>query len=632
MNKLIVSLDMDYKKLAWISVGVMVAFWLGPVAGPVAAVVAGSYYGGKLAAGLLSEGLGFILRKLGVSKRDIGKIQIRMKERKRQRMEKNNAKTRFFDPEFSMWKLEQFPAGIALEEPNSDITAVQVNGVRRFMANSNDGMKPASFYTVLGDEDFVKVRNAFTHDKDLASRYSLKTVGKNGYPQLSSDDPKAMLYMVNFLHPQVECRVQRTVESVNQYRIEGCKSTEEAIEKLKALKGHGAIRPLNSFIRVSDVVNGKGLNDSISGSPIVPEKIEPGVYLINESMTTKGAGTVTVDSLSDKDETYDAAAVRFDLNAPTSTVERRDEEPSYSNAKGDRNLPQYMKRNGEDNCKRVCGETIGNEVVNGSIILRFSSEKELADAMAHPEKFVGHMVLFDDDIPAAGKGEYVLTIPGNAETLKSLEIVDGSDKKLLSDYACSGLTPEEANLSALLHEYRSDGYVSARLTSKFDLSNAMINGVPKEDFDTLTNQDRIKTRSAAEREQWLQDAALVRSVDMKIDIKKRELVVSSSITTPTSVENRTERRRLTDEQIYDLSGRDISNAEMKDLLMKMYPDRFNTYKDKSVAADLLSAFIDSKASYKTIQAKGRVKDVSKEQEKERVSAPVRKRSSGVRIS
>ena len=92
--------------------------------------------------------------------------------------------------------------------------------------------------------------------------------------------------------------------------------------------------------------------------------------------------------------------------------------------------------------------------------------------------------------------------------------------------------------------------------------------------------------------QWSREAAEINAVSIEIDVKNREMRISSSVGEGRSV--KVERFPMTEEQLDALSRRGaITRLESKELLMQLHPDYFKTFSDgkgQSLFDDPLGAF------------------------------------------
>lgn len=506
---------------------------------------------------------------------------------------KANTGKKFFDKKNGQWNLHAFPLDmyptVGMDDKVAYFTCAGVtNVVKGEYLGSRFGRQKVRFSMVI--EDAAKAEHMANYIAENALLGTSVSRSQNGKFTIESDNAVDINILVKEFYPPKTMKVEREIKTTKQYVIGGCKSYEEALEKFKS----GKVPVSNTIITYQDTVDGVIDHPFVSRPAIDTSSLMAGVFVINETSWEVYSRNVTVNGGVDcTDEALRSLASdmlgkpgcpgQITLSKENDLVEDKcSNEPVLSDALEGTTPERYILYG--DKVVTIPQESDKSYDTGANLILRFDSVDELRSVASGDTSLQGHMVLVDSEMPEPREGEFILSVPADRRLIESLRLRSGDPESVAEEYAGTGLTASEIQTACILGEIKKEGYVSAELLDNPDFSGARVNGVPLAEFnsriDDLVAEGRIdQFESRQQAEQWLRDATRIQSVNMDIDLKNSQLVITSRVETPVGSVTKVDTKKMDEDELREMSLRGgASKAEMKDLLIQMHPEYFDTYK------------------------------------------------------
>ena len=454
-------------------------------------------------------------------------------------------------------------------------------------------LSDARYSFKVSDSESALVAKAFIdkHHLQASVRHS-----DGGQFVVSSNDINVINSLAKEVFPSVSHSVEREVVHGHQYLVEGAASYEEALAMFKADRENGTL--VNSYVSVRDDVDGRKGSVELDGKPLAAEDLSGGefhvgAYIISEEEVTRQSGSVKVPArVNDVDL---AAFVSDSFDSSMSS----DIKSEVRFADG---TPEGVRRyfvatpDGRHTQLRDCSDpkVLAEDGLKAFIVLH--SADDLVRFLNEGELPKGTYVGVSDKVPQAGAGQFVLELnmsdPKVRDSVTLQNALPGSVQVHLDRL---GVDAASVDYSRIVEAVRREGSVTgiiSRSVGGESFLGGFINGVRIDDLHDRLTDSHLVDLSPERASQWAKDAALIRSVNVELDIVKGELRITSSVGDGSS---RTDVRKLNEKEVDSLSRRGaISKTEMKDLLIQLNPKYFKTYatpSGDSILVDPVEAFI-----------------------------------------
>lgn len=556
---------------------------------------------------------------------------------------KENTNKKFFDEKTGQWNLKALPLdmypSVGLKSELAEFTCAGVPGVveGKFLG-SRFGKQNVEFSMVIDDATKAENMSNFIAENGLIGTEVHRS--QDGRFIIVSDNAVDINTLVKEFYPPKTMEVEREIRTTRQYRVSGCKSYEDALEKFR--ENRFSYSPENIFVSYQDTVDGVADHPFVSGNAIDTSSMQVGEYIINETSWEVYSRNLTVNGGIDCTEDAMRSIASDMIGKPGNpgpikltkendlVEDKCSAEPVLANGMSGKKTERYILYEGES--VKIPEDRNAEPDIRSSIVLRFKSLDELRSVASGNESIQGHVVLLEDDskIPVARDGEFVLTVPADRQVMESLKLRNGDPEAVAEKYSGTGLTVQQIQAACVEGEIQKNGYVSAELVDNIDFSRSKVNGVPISELnDRIDNMvennvvDQLQSREQAQ--QWLRDAAKIQSIHMDLDLKNQQLVVTSTVGTPEVNETKVETRPLNEDEIRFMSARGVvSNAEMKDILMMCHPGFFETYhvpgtKESGLYHDPLGAFVRGEKPRLAFDVKKEIEEKKKAERQEQKS-------------
>lgn len=397
------------------------------------------------------------------------------------------------------------------------------------------------------------------------------------------------------VYPRQKVDVRCVTEHVSQWRVDGCRSYEEAVEKLRSMKeADPSLSPLHSFVRTSEDVGGEKRSWS-SGEPLGAAELDRmglGSFIVTETESFIREGRVEVPAGAVGPEAVRDAALDKVFSPEGGFEPRREEGLSDGTPEG---TVRYVHDAAEDRwvaVSRAEGFDPSREGLRAYVVC--SDIDSLAEVLREPELPSGTFVTVQAGEPVPPPGGYVVALDVDSDLFASLRMQGDGSASVLKEMEAWGLGGADAKVTGLKDALGRDGCATLVLESAASLGDARVNGVPASELAERINSTRLPALSRPEVAMWLEDAARIQAVSVEVDARRGVLKVNSVVGNTL----RKEERKLTDGEMRDLARRGtVPMAEMKDLLMAVYPSLFKTYTagGRSLFRDPLADYIAGRA-------------------------------------
>ena len=562
-----------------------------------------------------------------------------------------NTRKRSFDVINNQWDLQSFPLDMypsrSVGEREAFFTCAGVENVvkGRFLGENLFGRQNLEFSMVIADARRAEGMANYIAENGLVGTTVSRT--EDGRFDIKSDNAVDINTIVKEFYPPVTMKIEREIMTTKQYRISGCKSYEEALEKFKA--DRFAYRPESVCVTYQDTVDGVKDHPAACGPRYEPEALPAGDFIIDETTSEVYSKNVTFNApvdctpeamrsiASDMVGIPGSSAAQSPFNRVDDLVEDAcSVEPVLSDGLGNRRVTRYVEYG--DNIIWLSRDRSTPIEEGMNIILRFGSVAELEAALRGDIHIAGTNVLVDRVVPDAVGGEVVVALPADRALLEALQVPGVAD--ISERYHNAGLTLSQALAACVEGEIREKGYATGRLLQEPDFTRAVVNGVPLSQY--LERRDAMvesgvseDLKSREQQDSWLRDAAKIKAIHVELDMKNEKLVITSTVGTENHFDTVHEERKLQPEELRYMAARGpVSAAESRDLLMKMHPDYFDTYRvkgtvDKGMYADPVGDFVNGRRpshseEYKAARSEEKKAAVSKGNGKKNEPTPQKK--------
>ena len=505
-----------------------------------------------------------------------------------------NSKRKFFDFSTGQWNIRELPVDMypTLGLRDSEQATFSCSGVENIVQGSVKkdlfGRQKAEFFFIVNDEK--KAQDV----SDTIARSGLvgTTVERLGDKEFKiiSDNAVDISTLVKQFYPPRTFEVAREVTTTKQYLVSGCSSYEDALREFKENR-HRYAKADYTSVSYQNIIDGHAepaVSDGFKYDPrtAASKDLPLGTFVIEETTMDYYSRNVTINGgvdMTDEAMRSDAAAaVKFVID--DKVEDRCSHEPKYSNGlKGVE--PERSISTSSGKLTIANRETLDMTGVGASMFIVFSSQEELVDVLSKRKPLTGQMVLVDKQRPVIGEGEFLLEVPADAALLSTLALKGDEAENLFKEYGRLGVDRRDIELSLVARDLKKYDYISAEVVRDIDMSKALVNNIPAKDFTDrcvqLPQEGRAE-KLAGEKEtlQWMRNAELIRSVDMELDLRNRRLILTSQVQTNNEIQTKSEYRELTLDQMNRIAGRgQVSQAELKDLVMRLHPDFFSLYQN-----------------------------------------------------
>lgn len=499
---------------------------------------------------------------------------------------RRNRRRRVYDPGMRQWNLHELPLDMhptrTVGEGEAYFTCSGVENVVKGRYRGDDilGRPRVEFSMVIADDRKAEAMASYISEKGLRGT-SVRRTAVDGRFEIVSDNAVDINDIVKEFYPPMTMKIEREVSTTRQYRIPGCASYEEAVKKYQASKDF--LKPDNVYVSYRDTVDGVTDNPVGGGNPLSLVELPVGEYIIDVTSKEVYSKNVTVcaplDCTPEAMRSLASDAVGLPGKEGPSPFNRTDDlvedacskEPVISDGLADVQPKRYLEYDG-----RHLVIDGGAEAGELWLVLRFRSLDVMERAVDGDVPLVGRGVFLDNEVPAPRDGEYVVSVPVDDALLSQLAPTGIDVDEVVREYGGCGVTREAVSAAALSADLQERGYAGARLTGLPDFGRATVNGVPLADYMEHAADGTVNRELD---DAWLRDAAKIQAVDVELDMKKEQLVITSTVGTQQNFVTVTERRDLdAAEMEYMATRRAVTKAEARDLLMKMHPDYFETYR------------------------------------------------------
>ena len=589
-------------------VGIAILLSTLPLVGTLAATAGIGYAGYKIGSSIVNKS-----KKVAGEKNDSPFAQMDREERKSRSNSKTKSNNPYFDQSKGEFHSEALPLDMKADLRNEKSVRkgkvdFECAGIRNLVSGypvENGGYR---FRFKVDDLATAQRVKEFTEGAIFRNHHGNASISQaedgDGFI-IESSDAKDIRALVKAAFPSTSCEVEQEVRTVNQYIIEGCSSYEEAVKKFNREKD--SLLPDTSFIERRQTLNGNEMEHVFSNAPLNPTTLAVGTYIISEVVADARKATISVPgNIVEPDEISEFAVSAFDSKKAEKIAEKCIPQPQLFDA-----TPAQAARflsSLDGGLHLATDESIADVVSKRQpqFVFRCADMKE-AEALLSGETIPeGRIVLLDSEMPKAGPGEFIVTIPATAQMLSMLKVEGEASANLMKQYGDMGISEADIHRSLVEDGLVLDGYVSARNTAGISTENAKVNGVSMSEIsERLGNANLPTLKTSEEMNRWLADAAEIQSISVTVDAKKAELRVSSVV----GGTQKTEIRKLSEDEMRDFAKRgELTKAEMKDFLMQTHPDYFRTYSDGNgggTLQDPVSSFLKGKKPQK-VAAKSNV--------------------------
>lgn len=404
----------------------------------------------------------------------------------------------------------------------------------------------------------------------------------------TSTKASAINEFVKAAYPPKKLTVERTDTDVKEYLLYGCKSAEEAMDKLRS--NPEAYNPSNSYTKISTEIEGKK-DLHVIGEPLSLDSLPLGAFILSVESSEVLKGGVVVSGRLDSEAAFNAAQMSFaeglseDNSRSVSGKQVFDLTPE--------GIARFAFDERNDNMLEVfteksAAEQLSREGFKAYVVC--DSVEEAAGLVADGEFKKDALVIIDKDAPNLNPGQFAVAVDVDSDVLARLGIQGEASPSFAANFTSYGLNARDLEVSTLMDNLAGNGYATLRVKDGIDISKGKVNGVSVDEFAGRVVDGRMMGLKGEQMSQWLQDAAMIQSVTVSIDKKNAELQITSVVNNTQLIE----RRKLSDKELMDFARRgEVSKAEMKDLLIQMHPEFFKTYSlnGKGLMKDPVSDFL-----------------------------------------
>lgn len=501
---------------------------------------------------------------------------------------RQNTGKNFFDFSRGQWDLRSLPLDMyptigICDNNNAMFSCCGVeNVVYGSVTRDLLGRQKAEFSMVIKDQSKAQdVADTIARNGLLGTK--VVRMGSDEF-KVVSDNAVDISTLVKQFYPPRSFEVAREVSTTRQFVVSGCATYEDALKEFKENR-HRYGKPDSVLVESQNIIDGHREPKVSSGFGLEPQELPLGSFVINETTSEYFSRNVTVNGgvdMTDEAMRSDAAAA-VSFVADDKVEDRCSHEPSYSNGLQGQKVASMIEIDGEK-VELLRRDSSRLAMTGACIYVPFTSQEELLSVLSGKASLKGRMVLLDKEAPELRDGEFLLKVPADAGLLSSLRLRGTESEDLLGRYGHLGITGEDIDRTLVCRDIDKYGYVSAEVSGDVDLSRALVNNVPAGELNDrlsrLVKEGRADSLNDKGAETWLREAQLIKSVKMDLDFRNRRLILTSIVQSDGAYNTKSEYKELTMQQMDRLSRQGAaSQAELKDLVMRLHPDFFSLYQN-----------------------------------------------------
>lgn len=482
------------------------------------------------------------------------------------------------------WDFRQIPLDMKADMSRGDSMEV------KFTCAGIDGLVTGKA-RLLGGADFsFEVPDESTATKiQKESGRSLGNVDVERTPGgryvVSSRSARDINEAAKLAFPVREVDVRQEMTVVRQYKVSGFGSFEDAAGYVRS--NGDALKADNVFIENSEIVDGRrtvSSNGRRLESADLGGVLPAGTFIVTEEEVTAHAGKVSVPLNAGKDAVL--AAVHAGFVPGASNAVSVEEPVKYSDG-----LPAGVVRTFtlEDGRNVTLGDIRDLSSMKALVICTsFEKAREVAagDISKGTCIYIGKGV---SESPSDGMWPVVLDVDSDLLSRLSLSgDVGTADRARLESM---GYSADSVLVGALSSRLPDSGVPEpVPLRHALTLGGARIGGVPVSELSERISNASLPSLDADSLRRWAENAGHIQSVTFSLDTKTGMLRVTSVVD---GVSNSEERPCTPDEMEAFASRGQLTQCEMKDLLMQSHPDYFSIYSrnGKGMYADPVGDFL-----------------------------------------
>ena len=491
------------------------------------------------------------------------------------------------------WKVDGLPLDMTCDVVNRNEAVFGAAGI--------DGLIRAS-RSLLGKEEYsfdVPDLESATRLQSFIERTDVNgKVSRNGDGTFSVTTSTAVEanMLAKEAFPKTKVAVEREVVEGRQYIVYGAASYEDAMKKYQADPDSASY--LGYYSSVRDTVDGVPQEASTDGRRIdksnYADGMRVGAYVINVEDVKTLSGVVEVPANVGKESLAVYASGLLGTKTPGVSVASSERYAEGTPEGVSRYFVKDVDGHRVDLRDPSDGAVLAEDGLKAYVIMRSEDQvKEFVGRGTLPE---GTFVSISADAPAVGEKDVVVELDLQDErVLRALRYDAGLPASVQVALDGYGVDPDTVSYSCLVDKVRRDGSVGLFLDGELGeevVADSRFNGLRFGELEDRLTDERFVELGYERAMQWSREAAEINTVSIEIDVKNREMRISSSVGEGRSV--KVERFPMTEEQLDALSRRGaITRLESKELLMQLHPDYFKTFSDgkgQSLFDDPLGAF------------------------------------------
>lgn len=529
------------------------------------------------------------------------------------------------------WRAGRLPLDMNLDRsvryPNGDVS-ISAAGIDGLVRGHARGVRGAEFSFKVDDPSLA------ARLSESAQQFGVRVSrDRKGGFVVRSRDAHCINEAAKAAFPARQVPVQREARQVRQYFIPGCSSFEEAQRKF--LTNRDAFTPRNTYYEYTDTVEGKSSAKTV-GTPLgkadLDGLLEPGCFVVNDESAEVYSGKMRVAGNLSPDAARSDALGRMDAfisSQGASLLPEKTSRVADATPEGVRRVV-YLDNGGigvsyEHDVK---GSLESQPLVAWVECADFGKAAAIAQDGAIPE---GSYLLVGRQAPPSCPGRHVVEFPLDAESLSRVTVENGVNAHDIQNARERGLDAGGLVLGDLRGRLDAPDSPTAPVTVRaregIALPGGKVNGVPLPEFNERMGREDLPKLSVGRAERWSRDAGRIQSVTFSLNARTGMLTVTSVVDGQAMppVE-----RPVTEKEMDLLAKKGlVSEAEKKDILMRMYPATFKTYPSvggKGLFKDPLGDWIAGRKPQQDPEVKRLLQFIRESQ------APSQKMSKGNKIS
>lgn len=517
----------------------------------VAAVV--GYAGGRLANKLFFS-----------DKADVEPSRTPGGDRKSQAVERDGVVTK------KGWVRSALPLDVKLTSMSGDTKSAlfEMAGIPDLVCGNRNGLVPEYSFT-LSDLDSAFRVEEYLKSHRLPGSISQLPSGKGFIVRSGNID--AINELAKVAYPKVKTSVRRDVVHHRQYIVNGVRSYDEAVALFKKDRNCGHL--INTYTEKTNSVNGVAEETLRDGSPATYINLSVGEYIITETELMRSEGTVLVPSRLDADAVKEYVSKNYSSDNPGAN--------NTTNVVLSDGTPENVRRSFIVSGHYVDVLDAENERTFKEHPLKayavIDSFEALASVINEGTLKEGTFVSVSEERPVVDDGKYVIELDLSDEKVRrclqyaGIPVSASVQSDLITKY---GISPETFELSMI-----ADSKIAVLKSDiKEDvIDRSKVNGTEVSLLLDRVSVERLPQLSPEGMNQWMKDAAEIKSVSVVVDPVAGEMRIRTEV--GDYGQYKTESYMLSAEEREALSKRgSFTQAELKDLVMQLYPGYFKTYR------------------------------------------------------